>query len=140
MRINISAGERKRYAEIMGVKEACFDRVCQNIRDMVEIKSRDKLPVTIGLQMVLMPEFHDQIMPLAGSARNCGRTISSSSIAPTTRMAILASTMTPMRSCMARCMKQNRCPDDEYKVVVKWSKIEAQGISVAISAVTARRS
>ena len=36
IRINISAGEKKRYAEIMGVKESYFDRVIQNIKDMVE--------------------------------------------------------------------------------------------------------
>jgi molybdenum cofactor biosynthesis enzyme MoaA len=65
LRINISAGERARYAEIMGVKEKWFDRVCQNIRDMVEIKRRDNLSVTIGLQMVLMPEYADQVLPLA---------------------------------------------------------------------------
>ena len=52
LRVNISAGERDRYAEIMGVKEKYFDRVIQNIRDMVEIKKRNGLKVTIGLQMV----------------------------------------------------------------------------------------
>ncbi|MGB0683117.1 MAG: radical SAM protein [Magnetovibrionaceae bacterium] len=65
LRINISAGERDRYAEIMGVKPHWYDRVCQNIRDMVAIKSRDNLDVTIGMQMVLMPEYADQVIPLA---------------------------------------------------------------------------
>ena len=65
LRVNFSAGERKRYAEIMGVKESAFDRVCQNIRDMMEIKKRDNLSVTVGMQMVLMPEDGDQIIPLA---------------------------------------------------------------------------
>ena len=40
LRVNFSAGEKKRYAEIMGVKESAYDRVCQNIRDMVEIKKK----------------------------------------------------------------------------------------------------
>ena len=40
IRINISAGEKKRYAEIMGVKESYFDRVVQNIKDMVDIKKK----------------------------------------------------------------------------------------------------
>src|SRR5690348_12814747 len=31
LRVNFSAGEPKRYAEIMGVKEEWFHRVCQNI-------------------------------------------------------------------------------------------------------------
>ena len=41
LRVNFSAGEKKRYAEIMGVKESSYDRVCQNIKDMMEIKKRD---------------------------------------------------------------------------------------------------
>ena len=49
----------------MGVKEQWFDRTCQNIRDIMEIKKRDNLDVTVGMQMVLMPEFEDQILPLA---------------------------------------------------------------------------
>ena len=49
----------------MGVKESYFERVIQNIKDMVEIKKRNNLSVTIGLQMVLMPEYADQVIPLA---------------------------------------------------------------------------
>ena len=47
----------------MGVKEEWFDRVCQNIRDMVEIKRSAMLAVTIGLQMVLMPSTSEQNHP-----------------------------------------------------------------------------
>ena len=32
---------------------------------MVDIKKEQNLDVTIGLQMVLMPQYEDQIMPLA---------------------------------------------------------------------------
>ena len=49
----------------MGVKESAFDRVCQKYKDMMEIKKRDNLSVTVGMQMVLMPEDGDQIIPLA---------------------------------------------------------------------------
>ena len=65
LRVNISAGEAERYADIMGAKESWFHRVVQNIRDMMEIKRRDNLPVTIGMQMVLKPEYEDQVIPLA---------------------------------------------------------------------------
>ena len=67
--INISAGERDRYAEIMGTKPEYFDRVCENIREMVSIKKERNLDVTIGMQMVLMPEYEDQILPLANLER-----------------------------------------------------------------------
>ena len=36
----------------MGVKESYFNRVIKNIRDMVDIKTKNNLSVTIGLQMV----------------------------------------------------------------------------------------
>ncbi len=65
IRVNISAGERDRYAEIMGVQPEWFDRVRRNIQDMVDIKRSKGLDVTIGMQMVLMPDFRDQILPLA---------------------------------------------------------------------------
>lgn len=65
LRVNISAGERARYAEIMGVKESYYDRVLDNIREMVKIKRERGYQVTIGLQMVVLPDFGDQILPLA---------------------------------------------------------------------------
>lgn len=37
LRFNFSAGERKRYAEIMGVPQHCYDDVIQNIKDGMEI-------------------------------------------------------------------------------------------------------
>jgi len=63
-RVNITAGEKERYKEIMGVKDGFFERVCENIRTMVRVKKERGLSCTIGLQMVLMPEFEDQIIPL----------------------------------------------------------------------------
>ncbi len=65
LRINITAGEAKRYEEIMGVKEGYFEQVCSNIKLMARIKKDMGLKVTIGLQMVFMPEFADQAIPLA---------------------------------------------------------------------------
>ena len=65
LRFNISAGEPRRYAEIHGCKEEHFHKVLGTIRAAVAIKKARGLDVTIGLQMVLMPQFNDQILPLA---------------------------------------------------------------------------
>ena len=65
LRFNITAGEEKRYAEIHGCKKDCFEKVINTIKETVRIKRENNLDVTIGLQMVLMPEFADQIIPLA---------------------------------------------------------------------------
>lgn len=69
LRFNFSGGERKRYSEIMGVKESWFDRVVQNIRDAMEIKKRCNLKTVINMQMVVMPKYADQILPLARLAK-----------------------------------------------------------------------
>ncbi len=65
LRFNISAGEKNRYIEIHRCKPNDFERVVENVRTAVEIKKRNNLETTIGLQMVLMPEFADQIIPLS---------------------------------------------------------------------------
>jgi MoaA/NifB/PqqE/SkfB family radical SAM enzyme len=65
LRFNISAGEPERYAEIMGVSVKAYHRVVETIRRCVEIKREKGLDVTIGLQMVLMPQLADQVLPLA---------------------------------------------------------------------------
>lgn len=69
LRFNFSAGDRNRYSEIMGLQGRDYDQVIQNVKDAIEIKRRDNLKVNINLQMVTMPEFHDQIMPLARLAK-----------------------------------------------------------------------
>ena len=65
LRFNFSAGERKRYAEIMGVRQHYFDVVIQNIRDGMAIIRRDNLPCTLNMQMVCHPDDGDQIVPFA---------------------------------------------------------------------------
>lgn len=72
LRFNISAGEEPRYDEIHRGRKGDFHRACANIRNAVAIKKRDSLPVTIGMQMVLMPQLADQIMPLSKLGRELG--------------------------------------------------------------------
>ena len=127
IRINISAGEPMRYAEIMGVKESWYGRVCQNIRDMVAIKKRDRLPVTIGMQMVLMPQYEDQILPLAKLGKelrpdyliikHCSDSEDGSLGVDYGGYARLYDTLRQAESLS----------DDGYKVAVKWSKIGSEG-------------
>jgi len=64
LRVNISAGEQQRYNEIMGARGDHFKQVCENIREMVRLRKEGESNCTIGMQMVFMPEFEDQIIPL----------------------------------------------------------------------------
>ncbi|MDP2168187.1 MAG: radical SAM protein [Thermodesulfovibrionales bacterium] len=72
LRFNISAADPKRYAEIHGCSTGAYDKVIGTIREAVRIKKQKGLAVTIGLQMVLLPEFNDQIIPLARLGRELG--------------------------------------------------------------------
>lgn len=125
LRVNISAGEPARYAEIMGVKEAWFERVCQNIRDMVDIKRRNNLDVTIGLQMVLMPEYADQILPLAKLGKELRPDYLVIKHCSDDEDGALGVDYDGYERLYDLLHQAEAMSDDEYKVVVKWSKIAA---------------
>ncbi|OGX53931.1 MAG: radical SAM protein [Omnitrophica WOR_2 bacterium RIFOXYA12_FULL_38_10] len=72
LRFNISAADPISYSKIMGCKESAFFKVDNTIKKCVEIKKRQKLKVTIGLQMVLMPQFFEMIVPLAVYGKEVG--------------------------------------------------------------------
>ena len=127
LRINISAGEKERYAEIMGVKEKWFDRVCQNIRDMVAIKKRENLDVTIGLQMVLMPEYADQIMPLALLGKELRPDYLVIKHCSDDEDGSLGVNYAGYKNLYDVLHEAESLSDESYKVIVKWSKIEAKG-------------
>ena len=125
VRINISAGEKARYAEIMGVKPEWYDRVCQNILGMVEVKRKRNLPVTIGLQMVLMPEYADQVLPLARLGqelrpdyfviKHCSDDVDGKLGVDYTKYAQMEDLL----------HEAEGLSDEDYQVVVKWTKIRA---------------
>ena len=68
----MTAAEPKRYAQIHGCEESCFNKVLETISRCIAIKQRTKIGVTLGLQMVLMPAFADQILPLARLGKELG--------------------------------------------------------------------
>ncbi len=127
LRINISAGERDRYSEIMGVKPDYFDRVSQNIRDMVAIKRERKLDVTIGLQMVLMPQYRDQIMPLARLGKELRPDYLVIKHCSDNEDGDLGVEYDKYNELYETLHEAEALSDDTYKVVVKWSKIAATG-------------
>ena len=127
LRVNFSAGTRDRYSEIMGVKPEWFDRVCQNIRDMVEIKRRDKLDVTIGMQMVLMPQDADQIMPFALLGKELRPDYAVIKHCSDNENGSLGVNYAAYNKLHDLLKQAEELSDEEYEVVVKWSKIEAKG-------------
>lgn len=127
LRINISAGERKRYSEIMGVKEEWFDTVCKNIQTMVRIKNEKKLDVTIGLQMVLMPEYEDQIMPLARLGKELRPDYLIIKHCSDNEDGFLGVDYSAYKNLYDKLREAEKLSDEGYRVAVKWSKIADEG-------------
>ena len=128
LRINFSAGTRQRYAEIMGVKPEWYDRVVQNIRDMVDIKKRrDKLTVTIGMQMVLMPQDADQILPLAQLGKELGVDYAIIKHCSDDEHGSLGVDYRAYAKLYDLLHEAEVLSTPDYQVVIKWSKIMAEG-------------
>ena len=68
VRFTVAAGRPESYAQIMykGPEHTqVFDRAMEHIRYAVELKRKKQLKVTLGIQMVLMPNLKDEIIPFA---------------------------------------------------------------------------
>ena len=72
IRFTLAVGERQAYKRVMGGNEKTFDKVVNNIRRCVEIKKELGLPVVIGMQMVLIEECLDQVVPQARLGKELG--------------------------------------------------------------------
>lgn len=70
LRFNFSGGTREGYARIMGVKPEWYDEVIQNVKDAMEIKRRDRLGVTVNMQLVCDPKNEAELLPFAELAKS----------------------------------------------------------------------
>lgn len=127
LRFTISAGEPKRYSEIMGVPESYFYQACQNIQDAVRIKRENKLRVTIGLQMVLMPHFEDQILPLAKLGQKLSVDYLIIKHCSDDEKRTLGIDYTKYKALYGKLEEAESLSTKDYLVKVKWSKIKSEG-------------
>lgn len=72
IRFTLSVADSARYHAVMGGREKTFEKVVANIRRAVEAKRAGRLATTIGIQMVLIDECIDQVVPLARLGRELG--------------------------------------------------------------------
>lgn len=127
LRFNISAGEPDRYAYIHGCKEECYYKVVNTIKKALEIKKRKKLNVTIGLQMVLMPEFKDQIIPLSKLGKELGVDYLVIKHCSDDEEGTLGVDYSKYDGLVELLKEAETYSTKEYKVTAKWSKILSHG-------------
>jgi MoaA/NifB/PqqE/SkfB family radical SAM enzyme len=123
LRFNISAGESSRYAEIHGVPEKHYKKVVGHIRRCVRIKQANNLDVTIGIQMVLMPEFADQIIPFALLGKELGVDYAIIKHCSDDELGTLGIDYGKYEELVPLLHEAEALSDGDYLVKAKWSKI-----------------
>lgn len=127
LRFNISAGEAGRYACIHGCTESCYHKVIKTIRRAVEIRNRKKLSVTIGMQMVLMPDFQDQILPLTKLGKELRVDYLVIKHCSDDEEGTLGVDYSKYDSMVEILREAEGYSTQEYQVSAKWSKILSHG-------------
>lgn len=72
IRFTIGAADPRTYGRVMGTAEANFHRAIDSVRQCVAIKRAHGMAVTIGIQMVLIADCVDQIVPYAALGKELG--------------------------------------------------------------------
>ena len=127
LRFNFSGGDRKRYAEIMGLQQRDYDRVVANIKDAMAIKRRDNLPVNINMQMVVMPQDADQIVPLAKLGKELRPDYLIYKHTADSRDNDLGVDYRKYSDLFPLFQEAETYSDGDYRVAVKWSRIADEG-------------
>jgi MoaA/NifB/PqqE/SkfB family radical SAM enzyme len=127
LRFNISATEPVRYAQIMGCKERYFYKVYSTIRECVRIKREKNLSVTLGIQMVLMPSFSDQIIPFARLGKELGVDYAIIKHCSDDEKHSLGIDYSQYFELIDLLKEAEGYSTQDYLVKVKWSKILSRG-------------
>jgi MoaA/NifB/PqqE/SkfB family radical SAM enzyme len=127
LRFNLSAARASRYARIMGCPEKCFFKVYNTIKECVRIKKKNNLAVTLGLQMVLMPQFADQIIPFARLGRELGVDYAVIKHCSDDESGSLGVDYRQYFRLVDVLKEAENNSTDKYLVKVKWSKVLSGG-------------
>ena len=127
IRINISAGNPQDYSKIMGVRPEWFFRVVENTKAMVAIKKRDCLPVTIGIQQVLMPHYGPLVLELARLGQELGVDYTIIKHCSDDELGSLGIDYSKYAALTPLLEEAEALSTENYLVKAKWSKILAGG-------------
>jgi MoaA/NifB/PqqE/SkfB family radical SAM enzyme len=125
LRFNISAAAPDAYAQVHGVPRGIFQKVLQNIIHACELKEKLKLSVTIGLQMVLLPELKNEILPLAKLGADLGVDYLVIKHCSDDEFGSLGIDYDRYPDLFELLKQAESLSTSTYQVAVKWSKIKA---------------
>ncbi len=123
IRINLSAANETAFSRIHGLKGRFFSMVVEKVRFLVELKRKLGAPCTLGLQMVLIPENFDQILPLAKLGRGLGVDYFQVKQCSDTEYGELGIHSGDYALAEKDLAAAETMATDDYQVTVKWNKI-----------------
>ena len=130
VRFTVAAGTPEGYAKIM-FKSAehteVFDRAMSHIKYAVDLKKKLNLKVTLGIQMVLMPEFKDEIIPFAKLAVDLGVDYGVIKHCSDDEFGTLGVDYTKYEGMYQLLHEAEKMSNEKTKVIVKWDKIKKEG-------------
>jgi len=132
LRFTVAAGTPERYADIMykGPEHTeVFDKAIRNIKYAVEFKKKHNLSVTLGIQMVLMPEFKDEIIPFAQLGVDLGVDYAVIKHCSDDENNTLGIDYSQYESMYNLIEAAENLSNDVTQVIAKWNKLKDKGKS-----------
>ncbi len=126
VRFTVAAGRPESYAQIMykGPEHTeIFDRAMKHIRYAVELKKRNHLNVTLGIQMVLMPQFKDEIIPFAQLGLDLGVDYAVIKHCSDDEQHTLGIDYSKYKALYVLLTQAEAMSTEQTKIIVKWNKI-----------------
>lgn len=127
IRFTVAAGRPESYASIMykGPEHTeVFDRAIKHIKYAVDLKKRNHLPVTLGIQMVLMPHLKDEIIPFAQLGLDLGVDYVVIKHCSDDEQHTLGIDYSQYASLHDLLIQAESMSTEQTKVIVKWDKIK----------------
>lgn len=130
VRFTVAAGTPEGYSRIMfkGPEHtSVFDRAMKNIKYAVDLKQKLNLKCTLGIQMVLMPEFADEIIPFAKLAVDLGVDYGVIKHCSDDEFGSLGVDYSKYEAMYSLLGDAERLSNEKTKIIVKWEKIKDKG-------------
>ncbi len=131
VRFTVAAGRPESYAKIMFKSKehtTVYERAMKNIKYAVDLKKKLNLKVTLGIQMVLLPEFKDEILPFAKLATDLGVDYGVIKHCSDDEFGTLGVDYSKYEDMYSLLLEAENMSNDKTKVIVKWSKIKDKGL------------
>ena len=128
LRVNFSAATKRNYCKIHGVKPAMYNQVQQNIRRCVEEIRDTQESCSIGMQMVLLPDYAEEILPLTYLAKGLGVDYLQIKHCSDDEKGTLGVDYKAYEEIYPVLEEAESLSDETFQVIVKWNKLRAGNV------------